>query len=273
MFLNQPPLELLDADKIKMAIEHENQCCLASFNIFDSINSTNDYLLEYAKTGGSSGSVCFAEQQTKGRGRRGRVWYSPPGANIYLSLLWHFPASQPDLPALSMAVAVMLVHALEKYGINAGLELKWPNDVLFAGRKLAGILLERLPESNGMIAVVIGIGLNLQLPTEELPSDREKWIDVAEMTGQPVKRNYLAGLIVNELLAKLSVYQAEGLKGFQASWARYDAMQGKSIVVHTALASVLGVMQGINRNGQLLLLTPAGEIQQFQCGEVSVRVE
>jgi BirA family biotin operon repressor/biotin-[acetyl-CoA-carboxylase] ligase len=269
MASSQQAVELLDSDKIKLVIEIENQRHLATLDIFDSINSTNTYLLECAKANAPSGSVCFAEQQKEGRGRLGRAWFSPRGANIYCSLLWYFPAAQRDLSALSLAVAVIVADTLRKYGIVAGIELKWPNDILFAGRKLAGILLERLPEKDGKIAVVMGIGLNLQLPP--LHADVSNWIDVAEITGRVVARNYLAGLLVNELLLKMDVYQCQGLRPFLNDWQQYNMMRGKEIVVQTSAEKIVGVMTGITELGELLLLGDDGVTQRFRCGEVSVR--
>ena len=134
--MNSKIIEQLDANFIKMAVEPENLSHLSGLDIFEMIGSTNDYLAELAKTQPQSGRVCFAEQQTQGKGRRGRSWFSPRGANLYCSILWQFPARQADLSALSIAVAVMVVRVLKKYGIHNGLALKWPNDILFAGRKL-----------------------------------------------------------------------------------------------------------------------------------------
>jgi BirA family biotin operon repressor/biotin-[acetyl-CoA-carboxylase] ligase len=262
--------EVLSIDAIKSAIESENQTRLAVLDIFDSINSTNTYLLECAKVGAPSGSVCFAEQQIQGRGRLGRTWFSPRGTNIYCSMLWYFSSEQTDLAGLSLAVAVMIAQALKKYGIAAGIELKWPNDILFSGRKLAGVLLERLPEKHGKTAVVMGVGLNLQLAQTE--EDRANWIDVAEITRQPIARNYLAGLLVNELLSQITVYQQHGLRPFLDRWRFYNAMQGKEITVHTAREIITGVMEDISERGELLLRCKNGVLQCYQCGEVSVRV-
>jgi BirA family biotin operon repressor/biotin-[acetyl-CoA-carboxylase] ligase len=264
-------IEQLDLNIIKMAVEPQHQLRLTCLEIFETLGSTNDYLAEQAKIKPQSGWVCFAEQQTQGKGRRGRAWFSPRGANLYCSILWQFPAQQTDLPALSIAVAVMVVSGLKKYGVQAGLELKWPNDILFAGRKLSGILLECLPEQQGYIPVVIGVGLNLCFPRESLPADVARWIDLAEITGQPVRRNYLAGLLVNEFVAKLPVYQAQGLKAFMSDWRLHDILFGKNIVIHTALETIPGVMDGVTEKGELQLKMLQGEVKLFQCGEVSVR--
>lgn len=254
--------EKLNLEHIKQAIEPAQQTRLTSLTILDTVDSTNSYLLTQAKAGAPSGTVCLAEQQTAGRGRRGRVWVSPPGANIYCSLLWRFP-DEKNISSLSIAVAVMVANVLQQYGAAAGIELKWPNDVLFAGRKLAGILLER----NDRTGVVIGIGLNLLLPTDA----KVEWTAVQEISSHPVQRNYLTGLLLNELLLQLPVYQSRGLQPFIASWRRYDVLCGQAITVHTSEQIWQGVMQGINTQGELLLDDAHGDTITFCYGEVSVR--
>lgn len=267
MTLTQGITEMLDAEKIRAVIATDNLRFLTRLDIFDSINSTSTYLLERAKCGADAGWMCFAEQQTKGRGRLGRVWYSPRGANIYCSLLWRFSAEQQNISTLSLAAAVIIANVLQKYGVKADIGLKWPNDILCDKRKLAGILLERFQEKNGQIVVVIGIGINLQLPADADPG----WIDVAEITGKTVERNYLAGLLVNDLLDQLHCYQQQGWEAFKKSWDAYDVLRGKDVTVLRDGQSIAGVMQGVNERGELLLLTDKGESLCFLSGEVSVR--
>ncbi len=255
------PVELLNSEKIKSVIELDNLQRLSQLEILDTIDSTNSYLLRLIKSNVSSGRVCFAEQQTQGRGRRGRSWFSPHAKSIYCSLLWRFKEVQQDISGLSIAVAVMILNSLKKYGITEGIQLKWPNDILFAGRKLAGILLE----CSGT-HVVIGIGLNLCLPQRE-----DHWIDVMQITGELPKRNYLAGLLLNELLEKLPLYQANGLKEFVSEWRKYDFFTGKNITVHLPEKSVSGVMYGINDAGELLLQDQENRLRNFRYGEITVR--
>jgi BirA family biotin operon repressor/biotin-[acetyl-CoA-carboxylase] ligase len=219
--------------------------------------------LEQAKQGAPSGSVCLAEQQTKGRGRLGRSWYSPASSNIYCSVLWRFPAALKDISGLSIAVGVMLVNTLRKYGVQAGLQLKWPNDVLSMGRKLAGILLE----SNSQSTVVIGIGLNLAIEQAK----EKNWIDVTELTGQIPRRNFLVGLLLNELLASLSIYAERGLTIFLTDWQKHDALLNQEIIVMTPEKNITGMMRGINQAGELLLQDETGKMHAFCYGEVSIR--
>jgi BirA family biotin operon repressor/biotin-[acetyl-CoA-carboxylase] ligase len=240
---------------------------LFRLDVFDLINSTNTYLLECARQKSISGWVCFAEQQSKGRGRLGRSWYSPKGASIYCSILWNFPAQQTDLSALSLAVGVMVVDALTAYGVPAGIGLKWPNDILCAGSKMGGVLLERLPEQAGMIPVVIGIGLNLQLPEPHAAN----WIDLASITGEPVRRNEMAGRLLKELLMQLPEYQNKGLPGFIEEWRARDILLNKHVTIQANEKSIAGMVVGINESGELLLKKADDQIEIFRCGDVSVR--
>lgn len=257
-----PSIERFDSNKIIHSIEPENQPQLAKLEIFDVIDSTNTYLLDQAKLGAPSGSVCLAEQQTQGRGRRGRSWFSPPCTNIYFSFLWRFSTLE-NISGLSVAVAVMVATVLKKYGIS-NIELKWPNDVLFAGRKLAGILLER-KES----AVVIGIGLNVYLPNDADPN----WIAIHDITGQDVSRNHLVGLLTNELLSQLSLYQRRGLSAFLEGWRQHDSLVNKKVTLQTPEHVFSGVMKGINEQGELILQEDTtNALRTFSYGEVSCRL-
>ncbi|HSW69581.1 MAG TPA: biotin--[acetyl-CoA-carboxylase] ligase [Gammaproteobacteria bacterium] len=252
--------EPLDCQQIHRMFSPESLVNLSKIEIFDTIDSTNTWLLKQAKAGAASGHVCLAEQQTQGRGRLGRSWYSPRGTNIYCSLLWRFSPDQ-DVSGLGIAVGVMVVNALSQYGIRLRLQLKWPNDVLARSRKLSGILLER-NES----AVVIGIGINLDVKSAE----EKNWIDVAELTGRTAERNVLMGLLLNEMLTKLPLFEKNGLNLFLPEWRKYDALLGKNIVINTPRENIPGVMRGVNENGELLLENKAGVLQNFASGEASV---
>lgn len=261
MSLKNLSVEPLDANKITAIIATQNQVYLSNLEIFSTIDSTNQYLLE-KKSNCPSGWACFAEQQTQGRGRRGRSWFSPPGANIYFSLLWRFAKTVHDVSGLSVAIGVIVTQVLQKYGIEEHIQLKWPNDILIKGRKLAGILLEKRGD-----AIVMGIGINLSLPKPIEPAR----IDIAEMTQQPVARNYLAGLLLNELLANIPLYQTEGLTPFISVWQQHDYLAGKKVTVHLPDKIINGTMCGITATGELLLQDEENVEQRFSYGEVSVR--
>ncbi len=254
--------EPLIAEKILNTVDPANRLKLARLEILECIGSTNQHLLDQAKEG-PAGWVCLAEQQTAGRGRRGREWFSAPGSSIMCSLLWRFSKELSNVSSLSIAVGVMLARALKKYGVPAGIQLKWPNDVLYANRKLAGILLERRAEN-----IVIGFGLNVNLPKSVVAGG----VDLAEIVGRFIAdRNNLTGLLINELLEGLAIYQAKGLAAFMDEWRLYDFLAGKEVTVHTPEKIILGMAQGIDENGELLILDETQTIQRFCYGEVTVR--
>jgi len=158
---------------------------------------------------------------------------------------------------------VMVANVLKKYGIS-NIELKWPNDILFAGRKLAGILLERRES-----AVVIGIGLNVYLPSDADPN----WIAIHDITEKDVARNHLVGLLINELLSQLNVYQSCGLAAFLEGWRQHDSLLNKKVTLQTPEHLFLGVMKGINAQGELMLQDDTtNELRTFSYGEVSCRL-
>ncbi len=257
--------ESLVAEQICSEVQSEAASRLTKLEIFEYIDSTNTYLMQQVKSHAVSGWVCLAEEQTQGRGRLGRVWFSPRGANIYCSMLWD--VAQHDVSALSIAVGVMVVKALQKYGVKQALQLKWPNDIVFSGRKLGGILLER----SGSF-VVIGIGLNLYLPDDMDVDLAASSIDLSTIVTNTINRNQLAGLLINELLIQLPLFMQHGIKYFLPDWYQYDALKDKDIIVKTPQQIFSGVMQGINEQGELLLCDAQGNLQSFCYGEASVRV-
>lgn len=254
--------EPLNAEKILNAIAPVSQPLLAKLEIFETIDSTNQYLLDRAKVG-PSGWVCLAEQQTAGRGRRGRHWFSERGASVLCSLLWRFSNELADVSGLSIAVGVMLSRAIKKFGVRAGIQLKWPNDILYDDRKLAGILLERRGEN-----IIIGFGLNVNL-SASMPAE---YIDLAKVAGQPIlERNYLTGLILNELFEGLLIYQTNGLAAFIDEWRLLDFFADKAVTVHLPEKTIVGTAKGINEQGELLVLDETQTLHHFCYGDVTVR--
>jgi BirA family biotin operon repressor/biotin-[acetyl-CoA-carboxylase] ligase len=230
-----------------------------AINIFDVIDSTNTYLLSKKNLKGIN--VCVAESQTQGRGRQGKVWHSPPGTNIYCSVHWPFKKKIP-FSGLSLSVGVMIANALKTYGIPP-LQLKWPNDILHANKKLGGILLE----SNQPNSVVIGFGLNINLGDDA----KKEWTDLATIAEKNISKNKLLGMILNELFINLPVFENKGLMHFKKDWQQYDFLFCREVTLTSAKNNVHGIMTGINNDGELLLQLPNGAIQSFSLGEVSVR--
>ena len=263
-------LELLQEEKIRSFISESGSARISTLEIHEKIDSTNSYLMSKAFSGAESGAVCLAEQQTSGRGRRGRQWVSPFGTNVYLSLYWSFPLSPAALTGLSIAAGITVAETLEQMGIQ-GIALKWPNDVLWNSRKLAGLLLEVSGEHGGPSRVVLGLGINTLFPPGQAESIDQPWIDLSEIPGGgAIGRNALAGALIDNLAKQLVVFEQEGMTPFIDRWERYDVFTGKPVVLQMGSEMIHGVHRGIDARGALLL-ERNDRIDAFHGGEVSLR--
>jgi len=262
-------LELLDAAKIKEAVSDQAGALISSFEVFDQIDSTNRYLVERSQNNGLSGSVCFAEHQTAGKGRRGRQWISPYGSNIYLSILWRFQQGPAAISGLSLAIGVAVIRALKQHQIS-DVGLKWPNDIYSQGKKLGGILVEVSGETGGPCSAVIGLGLNLFLPEAQAEGITQAWTDLSKITGQSrLLRNQLAGTLLNHLLPVIAEFENTGIQAYLDEWRSYDCLSGKSATLFIGQQQFDGIVQGIDDSGMLLIERPDGHVQAFASGEVS----
>jgi BirA family biotin operon repressor/biotin-[acetyl-CoA-carboxylase] ligase len=262
-------LELLDAAKIKEAVSGQAGALISSFEVFDHIDSTNRYLVERSQHNGLSGSVCFAEYQTAGKGRRGRQWVSPYGSNIYLSILWRFQQGPAAISGLSLAIGVAVIRALKQHQIS-DIGLKWPNDIYSQGKKLGGILVEVSGETDGPCSAVIGLGLNLFLPENQAEGITQAWTDLTKITGQrQLSRNRLAGILLNNLLPVIAGYENTGIQAYLDEWRSYDCLLGQSATLFIGQQQFEGIVQGIDDSGMLLIERPDGTVQTFASGEVS----
>jgi len=261
------PLELLDPEWIREAVDPSFRP--REFVVHESIDSTNSWLSIQARSGMPSGAVCMAERQESGRGRHGRQWISPFGTNIYLSILWRYPLAPAQLGGLSLACGVAVARSLERIGVSSP-GLKWPNDVLWQGRKLAGLLLEVGGEATGPSHVVAGVGVNTHLWISEGERIDQPWIDLASIPGVPVgSRNRLAALLIGELMSALERYGNRGLEPFISDWSGYDCYQGKMVALDLGTSQVRGEYRGITEQGAIRLQVD-GQIHHFSMGEVSL---
>lgn len=264
------PLELLDAGKILRALGREAQGRVARLEIFEDISSTNSHLMTVGHAGAPSGTLCLAERQSGGRGRRGRTWVSPFGANIYLSLLWRYTMGPGGLGGISLAAGAAVAGVLEAAGV-AQVALKWPNDVLWKRRKLAGLLLEVAAESHGPSLVVVGLGLNTRLRGAQTKAIDQPWVDLDEILGSGgYSRNRLAARLIEALTGAMDRYGREGLAPFLTDWERYDRHRGEPVEIHMGDRVVAGIQAGITEGGALRVEV-GGRIETFQAGEVSLR--
>lgn len=267
-----PPLELLDREIISSYLTTETKKALEELFLFTELDSTSNYLLDLAKDSLTRQAACLAEHQTHGRGRRGRLWVAPFGTNIYLSMLWQFKKDPSEIAGLSLAIAVALAKALKQYGISDHITLKWPNDILWKNRKLVGVLLEMIAKSHEHCSLVIGLGLNTQMPKHAAKNISQPWVDISEITQIQPERNRLVALILNELVKCNRLFQEKGLSPFLTEWRSLDNMIGEKVVLHTPEGEIQGTMQDISERGELILLKENKEKQYFFSGEVSLRI-
>ncbi|HZO83172.1 MAG TPA: biotin--[acetyl-CoA-carboxylase] ligase [Candidatus Binataceae bacterium] len=237
---------------------------------FEELESTQETARALAAQGALHGEVVVAEQQSAGRGRMGRRWHSPPGVNFYGTFIL-----RPDLPVaeaalLSLVAGVAVAEAMESVapGIVA---LKWPNDVWLAGRKVGGIIAEAVTDTRQRLAcVLLGIGINLNLPPEQIPDDlRGKATSVLAATGRPCDRTTLAAALFSRLDTRYMETLSGGFAAVWPAWERYSALTGRRVAVVDGCNRLCGTVSGIAADGALLLDTEVGTLRVL-AGDVTV---
>jgi len=237
--------------------------------IVDVVESTNTTLLEQAVTGAAGGLLLAAELQTRGRGRRGRLWHAGLGGALTFSVLWRFEQGAGFLAGLGLAVGVALVRALRSLGVE-GTTLKWPNDLLIRHQKLAGTLVEIQGDVLGPSLAVIGVGINFRLDV----STRER-VDQAATDllseGGPYDRNRVLGRVLWHLTEVLNAFRDHGFGPLRDEWESYHVYAGRAVTVRLPDGGwEEGAVAGVDDTGALLLQTRSG-LRRFHSGEVSLR--
>lgn len=231
--------------------------------------STNSALLERAGQGAASGSVLVADRQTAGRGRRGRSWLSTPEASLTFSLLWRFEGSVARLAGLSLAVGLAVARGLANSGVG-GVGLKWPNDILLAGGKVGGILVDLEAAADHSLAV-IGIGLNLQLPPDGDEEFLHRPAALAQVMARLPDRQQLLAQLLTDLAEIMDRFADGGFAALRRDWQAYHVWQGRPVrLLDGVLVDRQGLCMGADSDGALLLQTDAG-LERCLSGDVSLR--
>ncbi|MGR5196648.1 bifunctional biotin--[acetyl-CoA-carboxylase] ligase/biotin operon repressor BirA [Vibrio rotiferianus] len=255
------PLQLLDKDKLQASLGSQ-------IELIPVIDSTNQYLLERVSES-EKGQVCLAEYQVKGRGRRGRQWVSPFGTNLYLSMYWRLDAGMAAAMGLSLVVGIAAVEAIESMGIQ-GVKLKWPNDIYYQDKKLAGILVEMSGQAGGAAHLVIGMGLNIGMPDLQ-PDIDQPWTTLNQVSdGIAIDRTQLAINLIEHWKTTLEEYEMTGLAGFVERWNRLDNFIGRPVKLLMGPREIHGVVKGIDQQGGVILETENG-LETYIGGEISLR--
>ncbi|HUO04687.1 MAG TPA: biotin--[acetyl-CoA-carboxylase] ligase [Candidatus Binataceae bacterium] len=237
---------------------------------FDEIDSTQEAARELAAQGASQGVAVIAERQSAGRGRKGRSWHSPPGINLYTTIILRPAMPAADVPQLSLVAGVAAAEALETEAPGL-VALKWPNDVWLRGRKAGGIIAEAVTNSSGGLAcVLLGIGLNLNLAAADIPvelQDRATSLRIA--TGRRCDRIEIAKSLFSRLNTRYMEILAGGFAAVRPAWERYSALTGRRVTLVDGEHGRTGIVRGIDADGALMLETGGG-IERIVAGEISV---
>ena len=261
-------LSLLSVKDIRARISDAEK--IQSIDVFQSIESTNSYLMAQAIHVGRA-NVCVCEAQTSGRGRRGNHWQSTPYRNVMMSVSWGFETWPSTITGLGLAVALCVTEKLNER-FSLGVEIKWPNDLMVGDKKLAGVLIDVAGESSGACNVVVGLGLNVDQAdwSKEVKSDYQ-WQDLKSL-GVSVNRNELASMLINALVEMFEEFTVDGFTSMVERWNALSSHAGKQVSVGSGELAVIGQMQGVNALGALLLEDTAGQRHVFSESTVSVRL-
>jgi len=237
-------------------------CCL------DVADSTNLQACRFGDDGESEGLVVIADQQSSGKGRMGRLWESPAGVNLYASILLRPEILPFDAPKLTFLSAVAVCRAImSATGLQA--TVKWPNDVLLSGRKVAGLLNEMSAETDRVNYVVLGIGVNLNMRIDQFPEDlRYPATSLVIVKGHPVSRLDFTRTLLQEIDALYQVFLEQGSEPVFEAWEQLCDMTGRAVRVDCNDLLIEGVMAGLADDGALLVRTSAGKMERVYAGDV-----
>ncbi len=255
------PIQLLRADIVQAGVTAGN------VTVLPVIDSTNQYLIERIDEL-NSGDVCIAEYQQAGRGRRGRQWFSPFGANLYLSMYWKLEQGPAAAVGLSLVIGIVMAEVLHALGADQ-VRVKWPNDLYLHDRKLAGILTELTGKTGDAAHIVSGAGINLAMRNVESSIVNQGWISLQE-AGVSIDRNQLAIYLINALRDALLIFEAHGLAPFLSRWEKLDNFINRPVKLIIGEREITGISRGINDQGALML-EQNGMITPWMGGEISLR--
>lgn len=235
---------------------------------FHEINSTNTHLRELAESGAPQGTVVVAETQTQGRGRLGRRWESPGFANLYLSILLRPKLSPAHAAQITLVAAVALADVVDTY-VPGRAAIKWPNDILVGGKKLAGILTEASCDAERAHYVILGIGVNLNYPVAAMPEEiRGRATSLLEVTGAAVSRESFLLRLIQGVERCYGELEQAGFDALAPRWESYFAWRGKRVRVELLDQVTTGTAQGIDRDGALIVMDDGGIAQRIVAGDV-----
>ncbi len=265
------PVELLAKERVLEHLSHEAALKISNIEVLNQTDSTNDYVLR-SMPHLRPNFLCIAEGQVKGRGRRGRGWYSPLTKNIAMTYYTKLTLPVELASSLSLVVGISVAEAIsELTGENEFLGIKWPNDIWYKDAKLCGILIDSqsAKDSKGALNLIIGIGLNTHKTVLDDASNQATSIE--QIIGSIVSRNQLIALIMNQLVVHLSLFEKEGFKAFTRLWEKHDRLKDRSVSLKDDQSNeVIGICRGINENGALMV-EDKERCKAYLNGDIQVR--
>ncbi|GAB4228906.1 MAG: hypothetical protein OHK0028_02790 [Deltaproteobacteria bacterium] len=240
----------------------------AGIEVLDVTDSTNRVAMEMADRGSPHGSIVVADAQTAGRGRMGRRWVSPPGKNLYVSLLLRPPVPAAAAPRFSLVAGVALADAVETLGVPA--ELKWPNDLYLGGGKAAGILAEAASDPGGVRHLVLGVGLNVNMEAADFPEElRGVATSLRIRTGRPVRRVGILARFLGAFADRYRGFLSGGLPSLLPDWDRRDFLRGKRVLARRSGSEAWGIACGVDADGALRFRRDGGAAEErLHSGEI-----
>jgi BirA family biotin operon repressor/biotin-[acetyl-CoA-carboxylase] ligase len=261
----------LDADLLRQLAQASSSGRLQDVEVFAEIDSTNSYLMHLPGPAPGNVRIAVTNNQTAGRGRHGKVWQSPAGSGLCLSAAYTFASQPGNLPALTLAIGLAVVRALEELGA-VGVELKWPNDLVVLDGKLGGILTEVQRQSAEGVTVVTGVGINLNLVEALEPGMKNDWarqiVDLKQVCDASPPAEEVAGLLAKHLITAFVDYEKTGFEPIAEYWSQYDWLRGRHITVDTAAEQVSGIGAGVAEDGALLIHTTEAGIRRITSGTI-----
>jgi len=265
------PLELLEAQRIQEHLDCRVRQSMQELRVYYETGSTNRILEQELEAGGQIHGRCIlAEHQTQGKGRSGNRWLTVPASGLCLSVGWHFPSLPGSFAALSLATGVVLAKSLRQLGVQ-GIQLKWPNDLIYSHAKLGGILIESRGQLSGPVDVVIGVGINNRLSPDITLKIEQEVTDLFSILGYQPSRNRLAGILINNIFALLDGYPREGFHSRIEDWRALDCTRGRKAILRLPGKEVSGRVIDIDEEGNLII-SVRGKRKKFSSGDLSLKV-
>ncbi len=261
-------LSLLDLKQIKHNCSVSNE-----LELFPVIPSTNEYLMGLIKSENTlvDGHTVLAECQTKGKGRRGRTWQSPFGTHVYLSQYRTMDNGLSAASGLSLAIGIAVLNTINLFS-NKKCQLKWPNDLLVDGKKIAGILVEAEGQADGICHLVIGVGINVDMPAAVASDIDQPWTDLNTITDSLVDRNEFIAKLLEQLEDTYQEYKLNRLNNLFKLWNKNNAFLNQIVELTSTSKVQVGKCLGIDTSGALLLEDLTSKVtSKIFGGEVSLR--